>query len=129
MSFDPLTLKYDANGLIPAIAQESTKSISIDTGKLRATCSRESLDIFNNFEYAAADGRFVLPRCPRDGFFYYPRTRCPQCLGNDWSWEPASGRGKVYSFTVDRVGHDPGQRERLPLIVAIVELDEVETST
>jgi hypothetical protein len=35
-----------------------------------------------------------------------------------------SGRGTLYSYTVDRVGLDPAQRERIPLIVALVELDE-----
>ena len=30
----------------------------------------------------------------------------------------------MHSYTVDRVGLDPAQRERLPLVVAIVELDE-----
>lgn len=73
---------------------------------------------------AARSHRLLLPRCPRDGFFFYPRTRCPHCLGDDWTWEPASGRGTVHAFTVDRVGHDPAQRSRLPLVVAIVELDE-----
>jgi len=73
---------------------------------------------------AAADGRLVLPRCPRDGFFYYPRSRCPHCLGDDWTWEPASGRGTVHAFTIDRVGHDPAHRERLPLVVAVIELAE-----
>ena len=73
---------------------------------------------------AAREGRLHLQRCPRDGFFFYPRTRCPECLGDDWSWEDTSGRGRVYSFTVDRVGLDPAQRDRLPLVVAIVELEE-----
>ena len=73
---------------------------------------------------AAAEGRLVLPRCPRDGFFYYPRSHCPSCLGDDWSWEEASGRGTVHAFTIDRVGHDPGQRERLPLVIAVIELEE-----
>ena len=73
---------------------------------------------------AAREGRLTLQRCPRDGFFFYPRSRCPRCLADDWSWEEVSGRGTVYSFTVDRVGLDPAQRERLPLVVAIVELAE-----
>jgi len=73
---------------------------------------------------AAKEHRLVLQRCPRDGVFFYPRTRCPECLGDDWSWETMSGRGVVYSFTVDRVGHDPAQRARLPLVIAIVELEE-----
>jgi len=45
-------------------------------------------------------------------------------LQEDWSWQDVSGRGTVYSFTVDRVGLDPTQRERLPLVVALVELEE-----
>ena len=73
---------------------------------------------------AAREGRLRLQRCPRDGFFFYPRPRCPDCLGDDWQWEDASGRGRVYSFTVDRMGLDPAQRDRLPLVVAIVELEE-----
>ncbi len=73
---------------------------------------------------AAREGRVRLQRCPRDGFFFYPRSRCPDCLGDDWAWEDVSGRGTVYSFTVDRVGLDPAQRRRIPLVIAIVELEE-----
>jgi uncharacterized OB-fold protein len=73
---------------------------------------------------ALREGRLRLQRCPRDGFFFYPRSRCPDCLGDDWAWEDVSGRGTVYSFTVDRVGLDPAQRSRIPLVIAIVELEE-----
>ncbi len=73
---------------------------------------------------AAREGRLLLQRCPRDGFFFYPRSHCPRCLGRDWKWENASGRGSVHAFTLDRVGHDPAQRGRLPLAIAIVELEE-----
>jgi uncharacterized OB-fold protein len=76
------------------------------------------------FFAAAREHRLLLPRCPRDGFFFYPRSRCPACLGADWSWQPVSGRGRVHSFTVDRVGHVPALRALAPYAVAIVELDE-----
>ena len=33
---------------------------------------------------AARRHEFRLQRCPRDGFFYYPRSHCPHCLGVDW---------------------------------------------
>ena len=68
--------------------------------------------------------RLVLPRCPRDGFFFYPRTRCPSCLKDDWTWEQASGRGEVHAFTIDRFGHDPAFAERAPFTIAVVELEE-----
>lgn len=73
---------------------------------------------------AAREGRLVLQRCARDGFFYYPRSHCPKCLGRDWKWQPVSGRGVVHAFTIDRIGHDPAQRSRVPLAIAVIELDE-----
>lgn len=73
---------------------------------------------------AARRHEFRLQRCPRDGFFYYPRSHCPHCLGDDWSWETPSGRGEIYSFTIDRVPHDPAFRDFVPFAVAIVELEE-----
>lgn len=73
---------------------------------------------------AAREHRLVIQRCPRDGLFFYPRTRCPECLGDDWSWEQMSGRGVVHAFAIDRIGHDPAQQARLPLVVAAVDLEE-----
>lgn len=72
---------------------------------------------------AAREGRLLLQRCPRDGFFYYPRSHCPTCLRSDWAWEEASPGGQVHSFTIDRVGHAPGLGDQAPYAIAIVELD------
>ena len=73
---------------------------------------------------AARAHKLVLPYCPRDGFFFYPRARCPACLGDDWEWEEASGRGEVHAFTIDRVGHDPALAPRAPFAIGVIELDE-----
>ena len=73
---------------------------------------------------AAAAGRLELQRCPRDGFFFYPRSRCPECLGDDWSWQEVSGRGTIAAVTIDRLGHDPALAADVPYVVAIVTLDE-----
>ena len=72
----------------------------------------------------AKERKLRMQRCPRDGFFFYPRSRCPACLGDDWSWEDTSGRVSVHSFTVDRIGHVPALRELAPFAIAIVELEE-----
>ena len=73
---------------------------------------------------AAREGRLELQECPRDGFFFYPRSRCPACLGDDWRWQTVSGRGEVYAFTIDRIGHTPGLAEQVPYAIACVELEE-----
>ena len=73
---------------------------------------------------AARDGRLDLQRCPRDGFFFYPRSRSPECLGADWAWETVSGRGEIAAVTIDRIGHDPALAADVPYVVAIVTLEE-----
>jgi uncharacterized OB-fold protein len=73
---------------------------------------------------AAEEGRLDLQRCPRDGFFFYPRSRCPECLADDWAWETVSGRGEIAAVTVDRLGHDPALAADVPYVVAIVSLEE-----
>ena len=73
---------------------------------------------------AAREGRLQLQRCPRDGFFFYPRSRCPGCLGDDWTWETVSGRGEIAAVTIDRIGHDPALKPDVPYVVAIVTLEE-----
>ena len=73
---------------------------------------------------AALKGRFIMQHCPRDGFFFYPRTHCPHCLGVDWEWKNARPTGEIYSFTVDRIGFDPAQRGRTPYAICVVNLDD-----
>jgi uncharacterized OB-fold protein len=73
---------------------------------------------------AARERRFAMQRCPRDGFFFYPRSHCPHCLGSDWRWETASGRGSVHAFTIDRAGMLPALATLAPYALAIVDLDE-----
>lgn len=73
---------------------------------------------------AAIEGRLCLQRCPRDGFFFFPRSRCPRCLNDDWSWQNVSGRGSLHAFTIDRIGHDPALARGVPFAIAVVELSE-----
>ncbi len=76
------------------------------------------------FWEAAADGRFVLPRCNAcDEVIWYPRLFCPSCGSNDVSWFEASGNGTVYSFTVVERGQG-GWREHSPYVLAYIELAE-----
>lgn len=53
---------------------------------------------------AAASGKLLLKRCRACGAaHYYPRERCPFCLG-ETEWFEASGKGEIYSFSVNRRG-------------------------
>lgn len=55
---------------------------------------------------------------------FYPRKRCPSCLGSDLEWRQASGRAEVYAFTVERRPEMSSLGGEEPFVVALVELEE-----
>lgn len=74
---------------------------------------------------AAARGSLLLKRCLDCRItHFYPRTVCPHCLSDRLDWVEASGRGVIYSFTVVHRAADPALAERVPYVVALVELEE-----
>jgi uncharacterized protein len=73
---------------------------------------------------ATAEGRLVLQRCAAcDQVVWYPRGICPGCGSSELEWIDASGRGVVYSFTINHRGTGPYERAG-PYVLAYVELDE-----
>lgn len=77
------------------------------------------------FWEAAARHDLYLQGCGACGRLRHPpRAVCPACLSSEVEWVRTSGRGTVYSFTVTHQNHAPGFRQRLPYVLAIVELDE-----
>jgi uncharacterized OB-fold protein len=73
---------------------------------------------------ATARGQLLLRRCRDCGSVnWYPRVICPQCSSLDTEWFAASGRGRVYSYTVNQRG-EGAYKEAAPFVLAYVELDE-----
>ena len=73
---------------------------------------------------ATKEHRLLLQRCAKGHVFYYARTHCPECLSNDVTWVEASGRGKLYSYTVARRPQAPEFAEDVPYIIAAITLEE-----
>lgn len=71
------------------------------------------------FWAAAREGRLLLKACDACGrHHFYPRPHCPLCGHGETRWVPATGRGRLYSFT--RTPRGSGRA----MAPAIVELDE-----
>jgi uncharacterized OB-fold protein len=74
---------------------------------------------------ALARHELYVQRCGACGTVRLPpRATCTACLSPSIEWVRASGRGTVYSFTVTHQNQSPGFRERLPYVLAVVELEE-----
>ncbi|WP_280156376.1 Zn-ribbon domain-containing OB-fold protein [Piscinibacter sp. XHJ-5] len=74
---------------------------------------------------AALEGRLEIQHCPACARHqFYPRPFCTQCLSDQIEWVQASGRGRVYTYTVCHVAAHPAFESRVPYAIAMVELDE-----
>ncbi|MNK99519.1 hypothetical protein D3C87_1199160 [compost metagenome] len=70
------------------------------------------------------DGRLFYQQCSCSHRWLPARALCPRCLGTQWEWKEAAGRGEIYSWVVYHVAYHPAFKDRLPYNVAIVQLEE-----
>jgi len=82
------------------------------------------LDVQNEFYWTAGrDGHLQVLRCSRCSTFVHPPAPlCPVCLSTALVPTPVSGRGTVYTFTVNVQPWQPDLP--VPYVVAVVELAE-----
>ena len=77
-----------------------------------------------SFWAATARGELLVKQCEEcASLIWYPRSVCPDCGSLRTRWRPVSGRGRVYSYTVNHRGEGP-YRDCGPYVLAYVELDE-----
>jgi uncharacterized protein len=71
------------------------------------------------------EGRLCLQQCKACGKWrHIPRPMCAACGSMDWEWKAASGRGRVFSWTVTRAPLHQAFADDLPYAVLLVELEE-----
>ncbi|MGG8408411.1 Zn-ribbon domain-containing OB-fold protein [Streptomyces sp. 12297] len=74
---------------------------------------------------AAAAGRLLVRRCGGCGrAHHYPREFCPYCWSEDVTWERASGRATLYTWSVVHRNDLPPFGGRVPYVAAVVDLAE-----
>jgi uncharacterized OB-fold protein len=68
-------------------------------------------------------GELLITRCGSCGYYVHPPApRCPQCLSDAIEPSAVSGRGHVYTLTINRQPWVPGLE--VPFVLAVVELEE-----
>ena len=77
------------------------------------------------FWEAARDKRLIIQQCKDcEKHIFYPRIACPHCFSDQVDWVEASGKGKVYSFTVVKNNAPSSFIIDMPYVIAIVKLEE-----
>jgi uncharacterized protein len=73
----------------------------------------------------ARAGKLLIRKCKDCGTLHFmPRYLCPACWSNNLEWVQAAGRGTVHSFTVIRRASDPAFADKVPYVVALIDLEE-----
>ena len=66
-----------------------------------------------------------IQRCRACGtHLFYPRRLCTSCGSTDLDWVETSGRGSVFTYTIARRPTHPAFADRVPYVIAVVELEE-----
>jgi uncharacterized protein len=67
---------------------------------------------------------FLVHQCTACGRAYWPASTCLDHGSASMEWQPASGRGEVFTYTIVHHAYDRSLADRLPYAVGVVKLDE-----
>jgi uncharacterized OB-fold protein len=67
---------------------------------------------------------FLVHRCIACGRAYWPASTCIDHGSSSMQWQPASGRGEVFTYTVVHHPYDRSLVDAVPYAAAVVKLDE-----
>jgi uncharacterized OB-fold protein len=82
-------------------------------------------DLNRPYFEAGGEGVIKLQKCGGcDNIWFPPSQHCPRCLSQDISWQPVSGRAKLWSWVVIHQLYIKSFKDEMPYVVAFVELEE-----
>ncbi|WP_157488964.1 OB-fold domain-containing protein [Pseudofrankia sp. DC12] len=77
------------------------------------------------FWEGAARRELLILRCQDCGYYVHPpRPICRRCLSVNMTPERVSGLGTLYTYTVSVAAYHPYWTDKVPFVLAVVELDE-----
>ena len=77
------------------------------------------------FWEGAKQHKLLIQGCKDCGAkIFYPRKYCPECWSSQLFWSEASGKGKIFSYSVTMAGVEDRFAEDLPFVLALVDLEE-----
>ena len=82
-------------------------------------------DLTGPYWEAAKESKLAIQRCQGCSRYYHPPVAiCSNCHSEDLSYQPVSGGGTLYTFTITHDARTPAFAALQPYAVVWVELDE-----
>ena len=96
-----------------------------ETGRALRPLPEPDDELVVEFWEHCAEGRLSFQRCSQcSRWRHLPRHRCAACGSPEWIWQPSSGRGRIFSWTVTHQSLLRDFPEPVPYAVLVVELEE-----
>lgn len=77
------------------------------------------------FYKAAKLHKLLFQHCRNCGKnIFYPKNLCPNCWSPDLEWTEASGKGKLYSYTVVHGAAPSAFKDAIPYVIGVIDLEE-----
>lgn len=85
----------------------------------------QGIGLNGEFYRHCAGGSLYFQRCEQCGRWRHPpRHVCAECGSWEWKWAKASGKGRVYTWTVIHQPMHPAFASEVPYAVVVVETEE-----
>jgi uncharacterized protein len=69
--------------------------------------------------------KVMFQQCRACGTNWHPpMPLCPTCHSTEINWLASAGTGSIYTYTIVRHPTHPAFQDKIPYVVAVVELDE-----
>ena len=82
-------------------------------------------ELTSAFWEGSANGQLVMQSCNACGHLQHPpEPVCSACLSFDLGSAAVSGKGTVYTYCIATQAFHPWFADKLPFVIAVVELDE-----
>jgi uncharacterized OB-fold protein len=77
------------------------------------------------FWEATKQHKLLIQKCMDcEAKIFYPRKFCPECWSSDLGWTEASGKAKVFSYSITITGVEEKFADDVPFVLAWVDLEE-----
>lgn len=89
------------------------------------TGHRNLRELAEPFFEGCRNRQLLVPQCVAcNRFYFYSSILCPHCQNKGFLWTEVSGRANLYSYTELLRPMVPQLKDRVPYVVACVELEE-----
>ena len=106
------------------MSESNVVTITTEWKKPRPSIDHDNVEFWDGLK----QHKLLVWKCKTCGTSYWPKAYCQnhdnEPFAANMSWQPASGKGKIFAFNKHHTAFSPGFKPDVPYWYALIELDE-----